>query len=265
MNNDQPRQVKIRNGFLIPHATAVDASFHDVPSPRLRALSFSTEEGITQRLKRGDPVRVTDVEGWGQSFQGIVSDIYEDLIVLNPSSEGELCEGQQYDVELSFSTVTYERMETALRNLQGSLEIGVWLQMIIESYYAPSLERVDSVMIENEIISAGAAITDLHEQSGFEKVQLDLSDDKGGGASIDDELQTMMEEDDLKLNESQQLAITNSMRSFVALIHGPPGTGKTHTTAALSKHWLRPVLRSGNAKVLVVAQSNKAVVSSPRR
>eukprot|EP01064_Diplonema_japonicum_P039390 TRINITY_DN9858_c0_g2_i3.p1 TRINITY_DN9858_c0_g2~~TRINITY_DN9858_c0_g2_i3.p1 ORF type:complete len:1820 (+),score=296.27 TRINITY_DN9858_c0_g2_i3:167-5461(+) len=58
-----------------------------------------------------------------------------------------------------------------------------------------------------------------------------------------------------KLNGSQQDALRTALTKRVSLIHGPPGTGKTHTSIAILKSWLA----TGLGPVLATSDSNTAV------
>lgn len=59
-----------------------------------------------------------------------------------------------------------------------------------------------------------------------------------------------------KLNESQQLAVSKIITAnHLAIVHGPPGTGKTTTLV----HAIKSLSKHNNQKILVVAPSNTAV------
>ncbi|KLT66836.1 AAA domain-containing protein [Pedobacter sp. BMA] len=59
-----------------------------------------------------------------------------------------------------------------------------------------------------------------------------------------------------KLNVSQQLAVNKIVSAdHLAIIHGPPGTGKTTTLV----HAIKSLIKHSNQKILVVAPSNTAV------
>jgi len=59
-----------------------------------------------------------------------------------------------------------------------------------------------------------------------------------------------------KLNESQQLAVNKIISAdHLAIIHGPPGTGKTTTLV----HAIKSLVKHHDQKILVVAPSNTAV------
>eukprot|EP00756_Hemistasia_phaeocysticola_P019868 Hpha_TRINITY_DN15687_c3_g2::TRINITY_DN15687_c3_g2_i1::g.99073::m.99073/K14326/UPF1, RENT1; regulator of nonsense transcripts 1 len=61
--------------------------------------------------------------------------------------------------------------------------------------------------------------------------------------------------DEGSLNSSQYIAAEASLNRRLTLIHGPPGTGKTHTTVALVRQWVA----GGAGPVLVASDSNTAV------
>ncbi|WP_293788029.1 AAA domain-containing protein [uncultured Pedobacter sp.] len=58
------------------------------------------------------------------------------------------------------------------------------------------------------------------------------------------------------LNDSQQLAVNKIIAAdHLAVVHGPPGTGKTTTLV----HAIKSLIKHNNQKILVVAPSNTAV------
>lgn len=59
-----------------------------------------------------------------------------------------------------------------------------------------------------------------------------------------------------RLNESQQLAVNKILAAdHLAIVHGPPGTGKTTTLVQA----IKSLIKHNNQKILVVAPSNTAV------
>ena len=65
-------------------------------------------------------------------------------------------------------------------------------------------------------------------------------------------------------NESQQKAIDAAVTQQITLIHGPPGTGKTHTATEIV-HRVCQKYSSGKCKVLVAAETNMAVDNLTRK
>ena len=61
--------------------------------------------------------------------------------------------------------------------------------------------------------------------------------------------------DELPLNDSQKLAVLNSIDRKISLIQGPPGTGKTHTSIQL----LKVISQMERGPILATAASNVAV------
>ena len=61
--------------------------------------------------------------------------------------------------------------------------------------------------------------------------------------------------DNLPLNDSQKLAVLNSIDRKISLIQGPPGTGKTHTSIQL----LKVISQMERGPILATAASNVAV------
>ena len=57
------------------------------------------------------------------------------------------------------------------------------------------------------------------------------------------------------LNISQRNAIKAALSRRLTLIHGPPGTGKTHTAVSIVQAWLN----AGCGPVLCTSDSNTAV------
>ncbi|GFH20726.1 DNA helicase, partial [Haematococcus lacustris] len=60
-------------------------------------------------------------------------------------------------------------------------------------------------------------------------------------------------------NSTQQTSIATALSHRLALIHGPPGTGKTTTTAGLVSFIKKGLTKRLNSPVLVCGQSNTAV------
>ena len=65
-------------------------------------------------------------------------------------------------------------------------------------------------------------------------------------------------------NESQQRAIDAAISQKITLIHGPPGTGKTHTATEIVRRVYQKYL-SSKSKVLVAAETNMAVDNLTRK
>ena len=65
---------------------------------------------------------------------------------------------------------------------------------------------------------------------------------------------------DTSFNEVQKMAVVAGLNQRLTLVHGPPGTGKTHVACAIVSHCVKQ-----SQKVLVVAETNMAVDNLTRR
>ena len=70
---------------------------------------------------------------------------------------------------------------------------------------------------------------------------------------------------DCVFNESQWKAIEAAFSQQVTLIHGPPGTGKTHVACEIVQRVCRQKYSNNRAKVLVAAETNMAVDNLTRK
>ena len=175
-----------------------------------------------------------------------------------------------YDIEITSNLASYERMLKAIAvitNADAEGPLPLWLIMFMESLYSKKngFSRL-SRNFETEVNDIYGIIS-AHKET--QMAGLDLPSNFGEEYNcvvIDkdlarENLQKILADEGLSLNESQQKAVVESTSSLVSLIQGPPGCGKTHTAAFLVKVWLESLQGGEKKKVLVLAQSNKAVVS----
>ncbi|KAG8974846.1 hypothetical protein FRC05_006779 [Tulasnella sp. 425] len=130
------------------------------------------------------------------------------------------------------NTVTYDRMDKAIDNLEKVLQLSPPEPSLSTDVAAPSRERRDNITL-NPLIEV-------------------LVGKRRPGQPIPlPDLQFM----DPGLNPSQQEAVRFALEApEIALIHGPPGTGKTHTLVEIIRQ-----LVGQEKKVLVCGASNLAV------
>ncbi|MFY9341967.1 MAG: IGHMBP2 family helicase, partial [Planctomycetota bacterium] len=120
----------------------------------------------------------------------------------------------------------------------------------------PSLVRLDQIVTDVTFRRLDAALRELGQEvkgepARFRDVLFGERDPEFGGKPADDAVAWF----DPALDDSQRQAIAHALRAeHVALIHGPPGTGKTTAVVEL----IRQAVTRGE-RVLAVAPSNVAV------
>ena len=141
------------------------------------------------------------------------------------------CERGHWQLVLVGNITSFDRSLKALRNLRETPCIGL-LPLIVHSHFAMSCtdqKRVESENISKISIAADSTVT----------VEQGVVQPK------------------TPLNLSQQKAVCTSLEQRLTLIHGPPGTGKTHVACEIVQQQL--IRDDENNPVLVVAETNLAV------
>ncbi|PQE10113.1 hypothetical protein CJF31_00004067 [Rutstroemia sp. NJR-2017a BVV2] len=177
-------------------------------------------------IRTGDIVMVSELPGGSakkrevkeleeKGCRGVVTRVGGRTVWVALEGEEDAVEGRRLWVVKLANDVTYKRMNQTMKRLQKMQEV---------------------------------------EYSSFVRVMFGLSSSSPVPANLDEDT-AGMEWVDPSLNDSQKHAIKFALASReIALIHGPPGTGKTHTLIELILQMLKRKLR-----VLVCGPSNISV------
>lgn len=143
------------------------------------------------------------------------------------------CERGHWQLVLVGNITSFDRSLKALRNLRESPTCTGLLPLIVHSRFAVSC-------------------TDT---------QQNVKSETSSQASIAANSTTTVEQSIIQprttLNSSQQKAVCASLKQRLTLIHGPPGTGKTHVACEIVQQQL--IRDSEHNPILVVAETNLAV------
>lgn len=132
------------------------------------------------------------------------------------------------------------------------LEKGHWQLNLIANItgFCRSMEALKSLVCNyssSTCLSPALVLSHSYGTKPCESIRTFLSQNVTGTTTID--------ESD-RLNPKQQEALNAALQCRATLIHGPPGTGKTHVACEIVKCQLE---RNGCNKVLVTAETNLAV------
>ncbi|KAK1222273.1 hypothetical protein PQX77_014906 [Marasmius sp. AFHP31] len=177
------------------------------------------EGGSSQESKEND-----------QGIEGVIYRISAARVVVALNSEREVDLPDRCRLVKVANTITYDRMDKAIDQLEA-------------------------------ICVAGGVLSDLQNRNASSETPLSplfrvlLGLSKLSTPDFDDQLVKEINFFDESLNDSQKEAVKFCLASKeVACIHGPPGTGKTHTLIELIQH-----LVSAGKRVLICGASNLAV------
>ncbi|KAL0062562.1 hypothetical protein AAF712_010601 [Marasmius tenuissimus] len=177
------------------------------------------EGGSSQETKEDD-----------QGIEGVIYRISAARVVVALNSEREVDLPDRCRLVKVANTITYDRMDKAIDQLEAICVAGGVL----------SDPQNPNASLETPL-------------SPLFRVLLGLS--KLSAPDFDEELVKEIKFFDESLNDSQKEAVKFSLASReVACIHGPPGTGKTHTLIELIQH-----LVSAGKRILICGASNLAV------
>lgn len=155
-----------------------------------------------------------------------------------------MTEAKKNGVEGVVSKVTEEKLTVALTHEDGEVPSAngcVWV-----------VKLANSVTFERMIKSLDLLLKRAESLTGLARILLGHSD-----PSAPQPIESLPDFTffDTSLNESQQDAVRHSLLSpELALIHGPPGTGKTYTLIEVIRHLVKQ-----NKRVLVCGPSNISV------
>ncbi|RMZ23603.1 hypothetical protein D0859_12350 [Hortaea werneckii] len=172
------------------------------------------------------------------------------LSLLNNELQAELAETQL--LTSTPAPVVLQRAGLALLNLAvNSQRTGLGGKTLLELGIEPAVGG-------GELHEHGFRVGDIcavaEQPKGAEKKKERESKEKQG-AEAEEELKQEIQWNDPSLNDSQKEAIRFTLASReVSLIHGPPGTGKTHTLIELILQLL-----ARNQRILVCGPSNISV------
>ncbi|KAJ8091832.1 hypothetical protein PM082_021068 [Marasmius tenuissimus] len=177
------------------------------------------EGGSSQETKEND-----------QGIEGVIYRISAARVVVALNSEREVDLPDRCRLVKVANTITYDRMDKAIDQLEA-------------------------------ICVAGGVLSDPQNPNASSETPLSplcrvlLGLSKLSAPDFDDQLVKEIKFFDESLNDSQKEAVKLCLASReVACIHGPPGTGKTHTLIELIQH-----LVSAGKRILICGASNLAV------
>ena len=143
------------------------------------------------------------------------------------------CERGHWQLVLVGNITSFDRSLKALRILREPPGCTALLPLIVSSYHAMSgIDTQESIKSENASQTSTAADSTITVEQFAAKPKTPL-------------------------NSSQQKALNSSLKQRLTLIHGPPGTGKTHVACEIVQQQL--IKDEEHNPILVVAETNLAV------
>lgn len=142
------------------------------------------------------------------------------------------CGRGHWQLVLVGNITSFDRSLKALRTLRETPGCTALLPLIVHSYAMSSIDTQKSVKSEN-----ASQTTTVADSTGAVK--------------------EFTAQPKSPLNSSQWKAVYSSLKQRLTLIHGPPGTGKTHVACEIVQQ--RLIMDDGRNPILVVAETNLAV------
>ncbi|MEA5459438.1 AAA domain-containing protein [Arcicella sp. LKC2W] len=144
-------------------------------------------------------------------------------------------------VDLLFDDNSYDEMNDALKKASDLSEKSALIQ-ILTGAKSPTFRQDNVGRVQNPADDEKQLPLSVSPQTTVQKLSV--------------ETQTMAAEALQKLNTSQKNAVDKILyANELAIVHGPPGTGKTTTLVQA----IKALIKQENQKILVVAPSNTAV------
>ncbi|MFA5975525.1 MAG: AAA domain-containing protein [Elusimicrobiota bacterium] len=219
--------------------------------------SAGEEYSPFQALNQGDLVNLTFAENPENRIKGTLYDVdqFEVTVALNGPMLDEAPKGK-CQLDILGSEATYKRMKKALNTVMSADKPSVeHLRDVLMGKEKPSYQGYESIFPSSPSVSVGdpscrltACLDSPPVTAGNDARETTTRDD--GGAPRND-----ISFFNLRLNPYQREAVEKALAAQdVAVVHGPPGTGKTTVLVEIVQ---QAVARG--ARVLASAPSNIAV------
>ena len=150
-----------------------------------------------------------------------------------------------WQMNLIGNVISFKRCIKAIKN--------IFSEKLCSTQLLPFLVHPQQCLTDS--MSSNPTVKSTEERSGVETTS---TQQEGMASSVS------KHKSHLKFNESQQKAIDAAISQKITLIHGPPGTGKTHTATEIVHRVYQKYL-SCKSKVLVAAETNMAVDNLTRK
>ena len=174
-------------------------------------------------------------------------------------------DSSRYNLESLATTDSATSVDSSRYNLESQITTDSAMSVDSSRYNLESQATsdpatgVDSSRYKLEPQATTASAMTVHKSGDNTECQSETTADAAPTVSIlsgSTESQTTIDLTLLTCNSSQQKAVCSSLKQRLTLIHGPPGTGKTHVACGIVQQQLS---RDKHNSVLVLAETNLAV------
>ena len=218
---------------------------HSISSKKFTLGSFVSISLMTQAHTSSHPAALGRIFKMSNHPACVVVDVLKPIPCCLKRSV-KLNKGH-WQLSLVGNVITFSRAMEALRSLLDSKKRSTELLPLLvhrDAFPPASTENASSLQ------PAVTALTPIQAASG-------------GSIGQSERVNTMdFTTTDPDFNQSQQQAIAAALKQRLTLIHGPPGTGKTHVACEIVRHKLQGEEKS---PVLVAAETNMAVDNLTRK